>query len=89
MKSTFVSILRFLGFVVWTAIGALVGGLAGAMICANWVIADVTRRLPPPRDATFPMVVIWGLGGAVLGAALAQVLAVRVPAKYFPVSGED
>ena len=71
MKDGITHRFRFLLHVVLTAVGFCVGGLAGLAI-AGWLLSDVTKRLPPPRDATSPMVLIGGLIGGALGVVLAQ-----------------
>jgi hypothetical protein len=86
MKNGVVVLFRFFGFIVWTGVGICAGGLAGGAICARWVVADVTRRLPPPRDATWPMVLIFAFAGAILGVILAQVSVHLLFVKFRPVS---
>jgi hypothetical protein len=89
MRKSVVSLCRFLGIILWTVAGFCTGGVAGGAICERWVIADVTKRLPPPHDATAPMVLIFALAGAIVGAIFAQVLVRFLLARFFPFSAED
>jgi hypothetical protein len=89
MRKSVVGLFRFLGIILWTVAGFCAGGVAGGTICERLVIADVTKRLPPPRDATGPMVLIFALAGAILGAICAQVFVRFLLARFFPFSAED
>jgi hypothetical protein len=88
MNKRVVGIAKLFGLWVWTLIGFCAGALAGFEI-AVWSLSDVTKRLPPPRDATFPMELIIVLVGAVLGAIVAHVSGYLFLVKSYPASEAD
>ena len=84
MSYSSAGLFKLLGLVAWTFFGFCAGGVTGAEY-GNWQLADVTRRLPPPQDATWPMELIIAITGAAIGAILAWVSGYFFLAKRFRV----
>jgi NhaP-type Na+/H+ or K+/H+ antiporter len=88
MNNRAVGLAKFFVLWVWTVLGFCAGGFASGEIYA-WSVSDVTKRMPPPRDATFPIILIFTLVGAVLGAIAAHVSGYLFLVKFYPASEAD
>jgi hypothetical protein len=65
-------VVRFSLLIAWSGVGLCAGGLVGGVV-ASWELSDATKHLPPPRDATWPMVIAFVLVGSAVGGILAQI----------------
>ena len=81
------SFRRLLGLLAWVGLGASIGMFGGCEV-GRWSLSGLSK-LPPPRDATAPMELMYLLIGSAFGAVAAFISVPLLLAKLFPFSREE